>query len=199
MASIINKKAPTVSAPAVMPDGSTKDLSLEDYAGQYVAVVFYQKDFTFVCPSELIALDHKVDELAKRNCVVLGVSMDDAETHAKWRATKVEDGGIGELRYPLVADNAKAFSEAFDVIHEDSGLSYRGTFLIDKAGVVQAAVHNNLPLGRNMDELVRTVDALQFHEENGEVCPANWTPGKAGMKPTAEGVATYLKEHAATL
>lgn len=199
MASLINKKAPSFTAPAVMPDGSTKDLSLADYAGQYVAVVFYPKDFTFVCPSELIALDHKVDELAKRNCVVLGVSMDDAETHAKWRATAIDDGGIGELKYPLIADDGKKVSEAFDVVHEESGLSYRGTFLIDKDGVVQAAVHNNLPLGRNMDELVRMVDALQFHEEHGEVCPANWAPGKAGMKPTAEGVAAYLKEHASSL
>ena len=199
MASLINKKAPAFTAPAVMPDGTTKDLSLSDYAGKYVALVFYPKDFTFVCPSELIALDHKVAELEKRNCVVLGVSMDDAETHAKWRETAVDDGGIGHLNYPLIADNAKAISQAFDVVHEDSGLSYRGTFIMDKEGVVQAATHNNLPLGRNMDELVRMVDALQFHEENGEVCPANWQPGKAGMKPTAEGVAAYLKEHASSL
>lgn len=199
MASLINKKAPAFTAPAVMPDGSTKDLSLSDYAGKYVALVFYPKDFTFVCPSELIALDHKVAELEKRNCVVLGVSMDDAETHAKWRKTPVDEGGIGELKYPLIADNAQAISKAFDVVHEDSGLSYRGTFIIDKDGVVQSGTHNNLPLGRNMDELVRMVDALQFHETNGEVCPANWTPGKAGMKPTAEGVAAYLKEHADSL
>ncbi len=199
MASLINKKAPAFTAPAVMPDGTTKDLSLSDYAGKYVALVFYPKDFTFVCPSELIALDHKVAELEKRNCVVLGVSMDDAETHAKWRETAVDDGGIGHLNYPLIADNAKALSEAFDVVHADSGLSYRATFIMDKDGVVQAATHNNLPLGRNMEELVRMVDALQFHEENGEVCPANWQPGKAGMKPTAEGVAAYLKEHASSL
>lgn len=199
MASLINKKAPAFTAPAVMPDGTTKDLSLSDYAGKYVALVFYPKDFTFVCPSELIALDHKVAELEKRNCVVLGVSMDDAETHAKWRETAVDDGGIGHLKYPLIADNAKALSEAFDVVHADSGLSYRATFIMDKDGVVQAAAHNNLPLGRNMEELVRMVDALQFHEEHGEVCPANWQPGKAGMKPTAEGVAAYMKAHASSL
>ena len=199
MASLINKKAPAFTAPTVMPDGTTKDVSLSDYAGKYVALVFYPKDFTFVCPSELIALDHKVDELAKRGVQVLGVSMDDAETHAKWRDTAIDDGGIGALKYPLVADDAKAVSQAFDVVHEESGLSYRATFLIDKDGVVQSATHNNLPLGRNMDELVRMVDALQFHEEHGEVCPANWQPGKPAMKPTAEGVAAYLKENAASL
>lgn len=199
MASLINKKAPAFTAPAVMPDGTTKDLSLSDYAGKYVALVFYPKDFTFVCPSELIALDHKVAELEKRNCVVLGVSMDDAETHAKWRQTATDDGGIGELKYPLIADDAKKLSDAFDVVHEESGLSYRATFIIDKDGTVQSATHNNLPLGRNMEELVRMVDALQFHEEHGEVCPANWQPGKAAMKPTAEGVAAYLKEHASSL
>ncbi|QDV07389.1 putative peroxiredoxin [Planctomycetes bacterium Poly30] len=199
MASLINTKAPAFTAPAVMPDGSTKDLSLSDYEGKYVALVFYPKDFTFVCPSELIALDHKVAELEKRNTVVLGVSMDDAETHAKWRNTAIDEGGIGELGYPLIADNAKKVSELFDVVHADSGLSYRATFLIDTKGVVQAATHNNLPLGRNMDELVRMVDALQFHEEHGEVCPANWSPGKAGMKATADGVKAYLREHASGL
>lgn len=199
MASLINTKAPAFTAPAVMPDGSTKDLSLSDYAGKYVALVFYPKDFTFVCPSELIALDHKVAELEQRNCVVLGVSMDDAETHAKWRQTAIDDGGIGALAYPLIADDAKSLSEAYDVVHADSGLSYRATFLIDCEGTVQSAVHNNLPLGRNMEELIRMVDALQFHEEHGEVCPANWQPGKAAMAPTAEGVAAYLKEHASSL
>ncbi|MEM9799864.1 MAG: peroxiredoxin [Planctomycetota bacterium] len=199
MASLINKKAPAFTAPAVMPDGSTKDVSMSDYAGKYVALVFYPKDFTFVCPSELIALDHKVSELEKRGVVILGVSMDDAETHAKWRDTAIEDGGIGALNYALIADDAKKVSEAFDVVHQDSGLSYRATFLIDKDGVVQSAVHNNLPLGRNMEELVRMVDALQFHEENGEVCPANWQPGKAAMKATPEGVKEYLKEHASSL
>ena len=199
MASLINQKAPAFTAPAVMPDGNTKDISLSDYAGKYVALVFYPKDFTFVCPSELIALDHKVNELETRNTVILGVSMDDVETHAKWRATPIDEGGIGELGYALIADDAKKLSEAYDVVHEASGFSYRATILIDKDGVVQSATHNNLPLGRNMDELVRMVDALQFHEKNGEVCPANWQPGKAGMKATAEGVKEYLKEHAASL
>ena len=199
MASLINTKAPAFTAPAVMPDGSTKDLSLSDYAGKYVALVFYPKDFTFVCPSELIALDHKVAELEQRNCVVLGVSMDDAETHAKWRQTSIDDGGIGELAYPLIADDSKKLSDAYDVVHADSGLSYRATFLIDREGTVQSAVHNNLPLGRNMEELIRVVDALQFHEEHGEVCPANWQPGKAAMAPTPEGVAAYLKVHASSL
>ena len=199
MASLINTKAPAFTAPAVMPDGSTKDLSLSDYAGKYVALVFYPKDFTFVCPSELIALDHKVAELEQRNCVVLGVSMDDAETHAKWRQTSIDDGGIGELAYPLIADDSKKLSVAYDVVHADSGLSYRATFLIDREGTVQSAVHNNLPLGRNMEELIRMVDALQFHEEHGEVCPANWQPGKAAMAPTPEGVAAYLKVHASSL
>ena len=199
MASLINQKAPAFTAPAVMPDGTTKEISLSDYAGKYVALVFYPKDFTFVCPSELIALDHKCAELADKNTVILGVSMDDAETHAKWRETAIDDGGIGALQYALIADDAKKLSDSYDVVHEASGFSYRATFLIDKDGVVQSATHNNLPLGRSMDELVRMVDALQVHEENGEVCPANWQPGKAGMQATAEGVKSYLKEHASSL
>ena len=138
-------------------------------------------------------------ELADKNTVILGVSMDDAETHAKWRDTAIDEGGIGALQYALIADDAKKVSEAFDVVHEESGLSYRATFLIDKDGVVQSAVHNNLPLGRSMDELIRMVDALQFHEEHGEVCPANWQPGKAAMQATPEGVKAYLQEHASSL
>jgi len=196
MASLINQKAPAFTAPAVMPDGTTKEISLSDYAGKYVALVFYPKDFTFVCPSELIALDHKCEELAAKGVTILGVSMDDAETHAKWRQTAVNDGGIGELKYALIADNDKQLSNAYDVVHQESGLSYRATFLIDKNGVVQSAVHNNPPLGRSMDELGRMVDALQFHEEHGEVCPANWSPGKPAMKATPEGVAAYLTENA---
>lgn len=196
MASLINQKAPAFTAPAVMPDGTTKEISLSDYAGKYVALVFYPKDFTFVCPSELIALDHKCEELAAKGVTILGVSMDDAETHAKWRQTAINDGGIGELKYALIADNDKQLSNAYDVVHQESGLSYRATFLIDKNGVVQSAVHNNLPLGRSMDELGRMVDALQFHEEHGEVCPANWTPGKPAMQATPEGVAAYLTENA---
>jgi len=199
MASLINKQAPDFTASAVLADGSTKEISLKDYAGKYVALFFYPKDFTFVCPSELIAFDHRIGEFEKRGVVVLGVSMDDAETHAKWRDTPVNKGGVGALKYPLIADTSKAITNDYNVLHEQSGFSMRGTFLIDQKGVVQHMVCNNLALGRDIDELLRIIDALQFTEKHGEVCPAGWTTGKSGMKPTAEGVAAYLSENAAKL
>ena len=196
MASSINTKAPDFRAPAVMPDGTTKEVSLGDYAGKYVALFFYPKDFTFVCPSELIAFDNRMAEFEKRGVQVLGVSMDDADTHARWRKTAVNDGGIGELNYPLIADTSKSMTNDYNVLHAASGLSLRATFLMDQSGTIQHVVTNNLPLGRDLDELLRMIDALQFHEKHGEVCPAGWTPGKKAMAATPEGVAAYLTENA---
>ncbi len=199
MSVLVNKPAPDFSAQAVMEDGSTREVSLSDYRGQYVCLFFYPKDFTFVCPSELIAFDHRLEEFTAKNVVVLGVSIDDAESHANWRDTAVEEGGIGALGYALVCDPDRSLTNAYDLHHDETTFSLRGTFLIDKEGVVQHQVVNNLPLGRNVDEVLRMVDALQFHEEHGEVCPAGWTQGKPGMEASAEGVAAYLSAHADSL
>lgn len=199
MSVLVNKEAPDFTVPAVMPDGSTQDLKLSDYRGKYVVLFFYPKDFTFVCPSELIAFNHRLAEFEKRGVQVLGASIDDAETHTNWRNTAVEEGGIGELGYPLLCDPDRGLTNAYDLHHDETTFSLRGSFLIDKDGMVQHQVVNNLPLGRNIDDMLRTVDALQFVEQHGEVCPAGWEAGKAGMKPTEEGVASYLAEHAASL
>ena len=200
MSVLVNKPAPDFSATAVMEDGSTKTVSLADYKGQYVAIFFYPKDFTFVWPSELIAIDHRIDEFNKRGIQVLGVSIDDAETHANWRNTAINEGGIGPVRYPLLCDENRNMTNAYDVLHEETTFSMRGTFLIDKEGMVQSQSVNNLPLGRNLDEVIRLFDAIDFLEtSDGLVCPAGWSPGKAGMEPTAEGVASYLSDNANSL
>ena len=201
MSVLVGKKAPEFTAAAVLGCGSIVD----DYSfsektkGKYVAVVFYPLDFTFVCPTELVALDHRLDELKSRGVEVLAVSVDSQFTHAAWRNTPVEKGGIGPVRYTMIADVSHAITQAYDVEHADAHVAYRGTFLIDKNGVVRHQVVNDLPLGRNMDELIRMVDALQFNEEHGEVCPAGWNKGSKGMKADAEGVASYLAENASKL
>ncbi|KZE32770.1 peroxiredoxin (alkyl hydroperoxide reductase subunit C) [Crenobacter luteus] len=170
----------------------------QETEGKYAVVFFYPLDFTFVCPSELIAFDNRLEEFKKRNVEVIGVSIDSHFTHAAWRNTAVEKGGIGQVGYTLVADIQHELCKAYDV-EADGGVAFRGSFLIDKSGVVQHQVVNNLPLGRNIDEMIRMVDALQFFEENGEVCPAGWNKGKKGMKADAAGVAAYLAENAAQL
>ena len=152
-------------------------------------------DFTFVCPSEILAHDHRVDAFKERGVEVVGVSIDSQFTHYAWRNTEPEKGGIGAVKFPLVADVKHEIQEAYDVAHPEAGVALRGSFLIDKDGIVQSQQVNNLPLGRNVDEMLRLVDALQFTEEHGEVCPAGWNKGEEGMKPTAEGVADYLKKH----
>lgn len=198
MSVLVGKKAPDFKAAAVLGCGSIVD----DYSfsektkGKYVAVVFYPLDFTFVCPTELVALDHRLDELKSRGVEVLAVSVDSQFTHAAWRNTPVEKGGIGPVRYTMIADVSHAITKAYDVEVEGAAVAYRGTFLIDKEGVVRHQVVNDLPLGRNMDELIRIVDALQFFEANGEVCPAGWNKGSKGMKADAAGVAAYLAENA---
>ncbi len=195
MSVLVTKQAPEVKALAVMPDNSFSEISLSDYKGKYVVLFFYPLDFTFVCPSEIIAFDHRLQEFKDRGVEVIGVSIDSHFSHLAWKNTAINNGGIGNVQYPLIADIDKSVTTAFDVL-TGPGIALRGSFLIDKDGVVQHQVVNNLPLGRNIDEMLRMVDALQFTEEHGEVCPAGWSKGKAGMKDTTEGVAQYLTDHA---
>lgn len=201
MGVLVSRQAPDFTAPAVLGNGEIVDNFTLSQAikGKYAVVFFYPLDFTFVCPSELIAFDHRLEEFKKRNVEVIGVSIDSHFTHNAWRNTKVEDGGIGAVKYTLVADLTHEICRAYDVELPDGSKAFRGSFLIDKSGVVQHQVVNNLPLGRNIDEMIRMVDALQFHEEHGEVCPAGWNKGDKGMKDSPAGVASYLKENAAKL
>lgn len=197
MSVLVGKKAPEFTAAAVMADGSINEsFSLADYKGKYVVLFFYPLDFTFVCPSELIAFDHRIAEFEKRGVQVMGCSIDSQFTHLAWRNTPVNEGGIGEVKYPLVADVKHTICQDYDVEFADAGVAFRGSFLIDKDGVVRHQVVNDLPLGRNVDEMLRMVDALQFTEEHGEVCPAGWKDGDKGMVPTGEGVASYLASEA---
>ncbi len=200
MAVLVGKKAPDFTAAAVLGTGEMVDQYSFSAAtkGKYAIVFFYPLDFTFVCPSELIAFDHRLEEFKKRNVEVIGVSIDSQFTHSAWRNTPVEKGGIGQVGYTLVADIKHEIVQAYDVEHAD-GVAFRGTFLIDRDGLVRHQVVNDLPLGRNIDEAIRMVDALQFTEEHGEVCPAGWNKGKAGMKADAAGVAKYLAENATQL
>lgn len=193
---LVNQSAPEFTATAVMPDNTFNDsFSLAELKGKYTVLFFYPLDFTFVCPSEIIAFDKKLDEFKKRNTEVVAVSVDSHFTHLAWKNTPVDKGGIGNVQFPMVADLNKQISRDYGVLLEDAGIALRGLFLIDKDGVVQHALVNNLPLGRNVDEALRVLDALQFTEEHGEVCPANWRQGEEGMKPTAEGVADYLAKN----
>jgi peroxiredoxin (alkyl hydroperoxide reductase subunit C) len=196
---LVTKEAPDFTAAAVMGDGSIKeDFKLSDYRGKYVVLFFYPLDFTFVCPSELIAHDHRLGKFKELGVEVIGVSIDSQFTHHAWRETPVNNGGIGKVGYPLVADITHSICQAYGVEHP-AGVALRGSFLIDKEGIVQSQQVNNLPLGRNVDEMVRLVEALQFTEEHGEVCPAGWNKGDSGMKPSTEGVASYLAANADNL
>ena len=212
MSVLVGQQAPEFTAAAVMADGSINEsFSLSDYEGKYVVLFFYPLDFTFVCPSELIAFDHRIKEFEARGVQVIGCSVDSHFSHAAWRNSAVNDGGIGPVAYPLVADLTKTIAADYDVLMENEAvldedgdmihllvgtIALRGSFLIDKAGVVQHQVVNNLPLGRNVDEMLRMIDALQFTEEHGEVCPAGWNKGDKGMVPDADGVASYLTSEA---
>lgn len=198
MAVLVGKAAPEFTAPAVYGNNEIKPLKLSDYKGKYVVLFFYPLDFTFVCPSELIAFDHRLADFKARNVEVLSCSIDSMYTHLAWKNTPVDKGGIGQVGYSMVADMNHAICKAYDVENAD-GVALRGSFLIDKAGVVQHQVINNLPLGRDIDEMLRVVDALQFTEEHGEVCPAGWKKGKSGMGASPEGVAKYLAGHAKEL
>ncbi len=200
MSVLVGKQAPEFSAAAVMADGSiNENFSLSDYSGKYVVLFFYPLDFTFVCPSELIAFDHRIKEFEDRGVQVVGCSIDSQFTHSAWRNTAVDAGGIGAVSYPLVADVKHEICQAYDVEFADAGVAFRGSFLIDRDGVVRHQVVNDLPLGRNIDEMLRMIDALQFTEEHGEVCPAGWNRGDKGMVPDADGVASYLASEADNL
>lgn len=198
MSVLVGKPAPDFTAAAVLGNGDiVDDYNLADASkGKYALVVFYPLDFTFVCPTELVALDHRLDEFTSRGLEVIAVSVDSQFTHSAWRNTAVNQGGIGPVRYTMVADVSHSIVKSYDVEVEGAAIAYRGTFLIDKDGIVRHQVVNDLPLGRNMDEAIRMVDALQFFEENGEVCPAGWQKGQSGMSPDAAGVASYLSNNA---
>lgn len=199
MGVLVGKKAPDFKATAVLGNNEIKEIQFSEFTkGKYAVVFFYPLDFTFVCPTELIAFDHRFEEFEKRGVQVIGVSIDSEHTHLAWKNTPVDKGGIGQVKYPLVADIKHELAKAFDV-ESEGGVAFRGSFLIDKAGVVRHQVINDLPLGRNIDEMIRTVDALQFTEQHGEVCPAGWNKGKKGMKADAAGVATYLAGNAKEL
>jgi peroxiredoxin (alkyl hydroperoxide reductase subunit C) len=192
---LVSTEAPDFTATAVMPDNSFKDdFKLSDYRGKYVVLFFYPLDFTFVCPSEILAFDKKLEEFKSRGVEVIGVSTDSHFSHWAWKNTEIDNGGIGNVQFPLVADFQKIISQDYGLLLE-GGMALRGTFLIDKDGIVQHSTINNLGLGRNIDEMIRMVDALQHLEEHGEVCPADWNKGDDAMTPTAEGVAKYLSEH----
>ena len=201
MSVLVGKEAPDFTAPTVMPDNHIdENFSLKTYLKGKVGVLFfYPLDFTFVCPSEIIAFDKRVDAFKKRGVEVVAVSVDSHFTHLAWKNTEVNKGGIGQVKFPMVADLTKKIARDYDVLIEGAGVALRGTFLIDRNGIVRHQVVNDLPLGRNVDEALRMVDALEFHEKHGEVCPAGWQEGKSGMKASAEGVAEYLSATTADL
>ncbi len=185
MSVLVTKPAPEFTAQAVMPDGSFKQISLSDYKGKQVLLFFYPLDFTFVCPTEVIAFSDAQAEFEKLGVVVLGCSVDSHYTHLAWRNVPRNEGGIGEIRYPLIADLNKEIARKYDVLL-DAGIALRGLFLIDQKGIVRHQVVNDLPLGRSVDEALRVVKALQFNEKHGEVCPANWKEGEATIKPDVQ-------------
>lgn len=201
MGVLVGHEAPDFTAAAVLGDGSiVDDFNFgETIKDKYAVLFFYPLDFTFVCPSELIAFDHRLEEFKKRQVEVIGCSIDSHYTHNAWRNTPVNEGGIGAVKYPLVADLNHAICKAYDVETADGKVALRGSFLIDRSGTVRHQVVNDLPLGRNIDEMLRMVDALQFNETHGEVCPAGWKDGEAGMKGTPDGVASYLADHSDSL
>jgi peroxiredoxin 2/4 len=197
--SLVQKQAPDFTAKAVFPNGEIKDIKLSDFRNdKYVVLFFYPFDFTFVCPTEIIAFSNHIKEFDQRKVQVIGCSIDSHHVHRAWRNTKIEEGGIGNIAYPLVADVNKTIARDFGVLLE-GGMALRGTFLIDRQGIVQHETINNLSLGRSVEETLRLVDALQHTEEHGEVCPAGWNKGKTAMKGNPEGVKGFLKENAGKL
>ena len=193
MSVLVGKKAPDFTVPAVLGNGEiVEEFTLSEATkGKYGVVFFYPLDFTFVCPSELIAVDHRVEAFQKLGVEVIGVSIDSHFTHNAWRNTPVNEGGIGPVKYTLAADISHDICKAYDV-ESAGGVAFRGVFIIDKEGVVRSQIVNDLPLGRNFDEVICLIEALQFHEEHGEVCPAGWNKGDKGMDASPEGVAKYL-------
>lgn len=195
LTTLVTQQAPDFTAEAVMPDNSFGSITLSSFKGKYVLLFFYPLDFTFVCPSEILAFNKKVDEFKTRNTEVIGVSVDSKFTHLAWKNTAIENGGIGDIQYPLVQDLNKEIAKSYGILFGGS-VALRGLFLIDPTGKVRHSVINDLPLGRSVDEALRMVDAVQFSDTHGEVCPANWKQGEDAMKPTAAGVASYLAKHA---
>lgn len=193
--SLVGKKIPDLSCVAVMHGKEIdENFCLRDLMGKYVLLFFYPLDFTFVCPTELHAFQDKLQEFEKRNCQVVGCSVDSQFTHLAWLNTPMEKGGIQGVTYTLLSDLNKEISRGFSVLNEQAGISYRGSFLIDKEGTIKHLSVNDLALGRNVEEFLRLLDALQYTEEHGEVCPAGWQKGKKSMKPTAEGLKDYFKK-----
>jgi peroxiredoxin (alkyl hydroperoxide reductase subunit C) len=195
LTTLVTQQAPDFTAEAVMPDSSFGSITLSALKGKYVVLFFYPLDFTFVCPSEILAFNKKIKEFKEKNCELIGVSVDSKFTHLAWKNTAIENGGIGKIQYPLVQDLDKEIAKSYGILLNGT-VALRGLFLIDPTGKVRHSVINDLPLGRNVDEALRMVDAVQFSDTHGEVCPANWKQGEEAMKPTAEGVASYLAKHA---
>ena len=191
---LVGKQAPEFKAEAVV-NGEFKEISLSDYRGKYVLLFFYPLDFTFVCPTELHAFSERVDDFKAKNVEVIGISVDSKFSHLAWISTPKKQGGIEWLKYPVVSDINKKISADYDVLVEGAGIAYRGLFLIDKTGVVRHQLVNDLPLGRSVNEAMRLVDALQFFEKNGEVCPANWQKGEKGMAPDEKGLKTWFSDN----
>jgi peroxiredoxin (alkyl hydroperoxide reductase subunit C) len=200
MSVLVGKTAPDFTAAAVLPNNSIENaFNLKSYLkGKIGVLFFYPLDFTFVCPSEILAFNNRVKDFKQRGAEVIAVSVDSHFSHLAWKNTDVNKGGIGQVQFPMVADLTKSIARDYDVL-KDGAVAFRGTFMIDQDFVVRHQVINDLPLGRNVDEALRMVDALIFHQENGEVCPAGWNKGDTGMKPTAEGVASYLAKNAEKL
>jgi peroxiredoxin (alkyl hydroperoxide reductase subunit C) len=213
---LVTKQAPDFKCTAIMPDNTFKDISISDYRGKKVVLFFYPLDFTFVCPTELIAFDKRLNDFKDRDTEVIGCSVDSKWTHHAWKNTDVNKGGIGNVAYPIIADIDKSIARAYDVLigaeaatvltnDEEidttvgGDIAMRGSFLIDEEGVVRHAVINDLPLGRNIDEMLRMIDALNHHQKDGEVCPAGWQEGKDAMAESPEGVSKYLSDHSTTL
>jgi len=190
--SLIQKQAPDFKAQAVLADGSISELKLSDYKGKWVVLFFYPLDFTFVCPTEIVAFSDKIAEFKALGAEVLGVSVDSQFTHLAWRQVARKDGGLGDLQYPLVADLTKSIARDYGILIEEAGVALRGTFIIDPKGVVRAAHIHDLPVGRNIDEAVRIIKAFQFVEKHGEVCPAGWSEGKPTMKADPKGSKAYF-------
>jgi len=210
---LVRKQAPDFKAMAIMPNNTFKEVSLSDYKGKKVVLFFYPLDFTFVCPTEIIAFDHRLKEFEARGVQILGCSIDSKNSHLAWKSTDVNKGGIGNIQYPIIADLDKSIARRYDVLIDaeeatviteadeyegsvDGTIALRASFLIDEEGVVRHAVINDLPLGRNVDEMLRMIDALTFNQTNGEVCPAGWQEGETGMKENADAVASYLADNA---
>jgi peroxiredoxin 2/4 len=197
MSALVGKEAPDFTAKTVSPDNEFVDFTLSELKGKYVILFFYPLDFTFVCPTEIVAFDKKLDEFKKRDCEIVSVSVDSHFTHLAWKNTPLDNGGIGRIRYPMVSDLSQRISKDYGVFFEGASVAFRGLFLIDKEGVIRHQLVNDLPLGRSVSEALRTLDALRFVDKHGdEVCPADWKEGEEAMKASADGVASYLATQA---